>query len=88
MPLPTSPEPPEALRELPNVGIAVSLNCSTQELPVGLMTLSRQEQPFPSEDGRGAWCVGGAEQWTAARSARYGTPEHNIHSWCGSQVVL
>ena len=34
--LPPSPEPPEPLGELANIGIAISLNCSTEQLAVGL----------------------------------------------------
>lgn len=34
--LPPSPKPPEALGELLNAGIPMPLNCSREELPVGL----------------------------------------------------
>jgi hypothetical protein len=36
IPLPASREPPEAVGELPNIGIAIPANCSREELPVGL----------------------------------------------------
>jgi len=31
IPFPPSPEPPEAVGELPNIGIAIALNCSREE---------------------------------------------------------
>jgi len=36
IPLPPSPEPPEAIGGVPNIGIAIPRNCSREELPGGV----------------------------------------------------
>jgi len=50
MPLPPSPEPPEAFNALVNIGMAILGNCSGEELPVGSKRPSQQEPSLPSEE--------------------------------------
>jgi len=58
IPLPSSPAPPEALGELPNIGIAIRRELfkgrgsrGLDEGSVAPTSPSQQEQPLPSEDG-------------------------------------
>ena len=53
IPLPASPEPPDAGGRFLNIEIAIPGNCSREELPVGLRIRqwpSQQEPSLPSEE--------------------------------------